>query len=931
MFQSFKDIVLAVRLALNPASAQQVQSQIQQTLANATNSPAATKNIGGMTGSVMGLARSIRLLGVTIGTYLGGRVLLNFIRGATEEFLKFDRALQSSLAVLEKVDANMRKQLGDTALQVSRELNMSAEDLAKAYYFLASAGYNAEQSIKALPAVALFAKAGMMDLQKATEILTQAQAALGLRLEDPVENLGQMVRLMDAISAGANESQATIEEFTDALTNKSGASLRLFNKDAEEGLAILAVFADQGIKGRIAGERLDIFIRQVTQAAIKHKEVFKQYGIEVFDATTGRMKNFADIAEDLTNALGGLSDEQQVVALQQLGFQVRTVAVVKSVIGMQDEIRKYEKLMREANGTTRTMADEIMKSWAERLGIIKQKFSEAKIELGEKLVPVLEHFASVAGDESNPNSVINILRALVGWLGSGAPGTGAWGLTKILGVLITILMETVNAFHMIADALVVVVNVGLIGFGAATTFAAAVTGTFLEVLGDLASWIGFDTIGKKFDGLGKKVVDFANKAARFTGGRVENIVTNTMDLYTRLTQESNTTGLGARGRPGNLTQGLRGGGGIGRPDRTGSALTTDAETAEDQKKAADRRTEQENNLLERLRSMRAKFNAEDTESNLERLRQLEHDFNEFYGTKMPEAVRSGLDEIIALVKDEDAARVMATVFDDLYEDAEPTAENIAKIQAYIDRLEALRDTTVEGSSAWEEYSKSIAKATDKIKDLSKELKKQGDEIEEERQREEDDFRKARLERIARVGEKVAERVTDAFGNFFNVLFTGSKRGVDAFEALGRGILAAIAGSIGDFAQVKAKKAFTEAAEEAAYGWAAMANPITRAQAPLHFKAAAQFAAVGAMWSALAGAGGMGASSIRAGTHGLGRVNPSRDIGGRRVDDASRMGPDIHIFIDGVDPSNPRHQNLLGNTIAEYRERTGGNLLVSRRP
>ena len=65
-------------------------------------------------------------------------------------------------------------------------------------------------------------------------------------------------------------------------------------------------------------------------------------------------------------------------------------------------------------------------------------------------------------------------------------------------------------------------------------------------------------------------------------------------------------------------------------------------------------------------------------------------------------------------------------------------------------------------------------------------------------------------------------------------------------------------------------------------------------------------------------------------NGSGMPGNASELGGSRVDDARNNGAVINIYIDGIDPNNPRHQKLVGDTVAEYSERTGGQVTVNRR-
>ncbi len=318
--------------------------------------------------------------------------IMGLAAAGVKAFSDFDDAMTGSLAIMGDVSEEMRKRMEGTARDIAKETRFSASQAAEAYFFLASAGLDAAQSIEALPRVAKFATAGKFDLARATDLLTDAQSALGLASKDTAENMQNMERVADVLVKANTLANASVEQFSESLTNKAGAALRLLNKDVEEGVAVLAVFADQGLKGAAAGESLNIVMRDLQRTAINNKEEFKELGISVFDAE-GNMRNIADIIGDLENALDGMSDEQVRATLMMLGFQDRSVSAMMALLGTSDAIREYEKELRNASGITEEVADKQMESLAARLDKVKSKLWDAAITIGEHLVPIVERLA----------------------------------------------------------------------------------------------------------------------------------------------------------------------------------------------------------------------------------------------------------------------------------------------------------------------------------------------------------------------------------------------------------------------------------------------------------------------------------------------------------------------------------------------------------
>lgn len=305
---------------------------------------------------------------------------------SVREFAKFDDAMAKSLAIMGDVSDVMRKDLSDAAREVGRATSFTATQAGEAFFFLASAGLTAQQSLAAMPQVATFAQAGMFNLALATDLLTDAQSALGLTVDDTAQNIENMARVSDVLVKANTLANATVEQFSRALTTKAGAALRAVNKDLEEGVAVLAVFADQGIKGELAGTRLAIVLRDLQTKAIVNRKEFARLNVEVFDSE-GVMRNFADIIEDLEGALEGASDETRKSTLLNLGFSDRSISALQATLGFSKELREYETRMRTAGGITQEVADKNLDSLTEQFGLLGSEIADVAIGIGEKLEP----------------------------------------------------------------------------------------------------------------------------------------------------------------------------------------------------------------------------------------------------------------------------------------------------------------------------------------------------------------------------------------------------------------------------------------------------------------------------------------------------------------------------------------------------------------
>lgn len=323
----------------------------------------------------------------TLGKSITGTITVPLVAvggAALKVFGDFEKQMAQSTAIMGDLSDDMRKKMEVTAREIGKTTRFGATQAAEAFEFLALAGLDAEQSIAALPQVAAFAQAGNFDLAQATDLATDAQSALGMTSKDAAENLENLTRVTDVLTKAATLANANTEQFSEALTEKAGVALRNLNKDVEEGSAVLAVFADQGVKGGAAGTTLNAALEGLSRQAIINKDVFAEYNVEVFDAE-GNMKHMADITEDLEKALGGMSVEEQRATLMKMGFNRQALNGIQMLMGNSDAIREYESELRSAAGTTQEVADKQLNNLWDQLGLVKDRLIDSGIVLGEVL------------------------------------------------------------------------------------------------------------------------------------------------------------------------------------------------------------------------------------------------------------------------------------------------------------------------------------------------------------------------------------------------------------------------------------------------------------------------------------------------------------------------------------------------------------------
>lgn len=206
----------------------------------------------------------------------------------------------------------------DLALQMGDDTVFSAQDAANAFLELLASGQSVEEAIATLPDVLTAAAAGGEDLGRSADAVTDIMAAFGLEATDAG-------RIVDALSRAAGASSADMGDLYESFSNVGGVAAQ-FGISIEDTAAILAIFAENGVKGSEAGTQLRSMLNSMSRDTESASEGWAAFNTRMFDSA-GNVRPLQDIFTDVSAAMATMTDEERVQAIQavagtygQLGF-----------------------------------------------------------------------------------------------------------------------------------------------------------------------------------------------------------------------------------------------------------------------------------------------------------------------------------------------------------------------------------------------------------------------------------------------------------------------------------------------------------------------------------------------------------------------------------------------------------------------------------
>lgn len=355
----------------------------------------AGKKVGGVLSGALGTAAKVGVAAVAGAT----TAVTAFGKASVDAGQIFDSSMSQVAATmgfstdeLNRSGSEASKtfqQLRNFAQEMGSSTAFSASEAADALNYMALAGYDADTSMQMLPNVLNLAAAGGIDLASASDMVTDAQSALGLSLEET----GTMVDQMAMASSKSNTSVAQLGEAFLTI----GANAKQLSGGTTELSTALGILADNGIKGAEGGTHLRNIMLALNPTTDKAKASWEALGVSAYDAQ-GNLRPLEDTFGDLNEAMEGMTDQQKSNILTDM-FNKTDLASVNALLATQST--RWDELsgaIDGASGAAQNMADVQLDNLSGDITLFQSALEGAKIAVSDQLTPTLREFVQFGSE-----------------------------------------------------------------------------------------------------------------------------------------------------------------------------------------------------------------------------------------------------------------------------------------------------------------------------------------------------------------------------------------------------------------------------------------------------------------------------------------------------------------------------------------------------
>ena len=271
-------------------------------------------------------------------------------------------------------------QMKRQAIELGAKTAFSAKEAAQGMENLASAGFQVNEIMDAMPGVLDLAAVSGGDVAASSEAMASSLRAFGLEA-------GQAGHVADVFARAAADTNAETVDMAEAMkyvapvAHSMGLSL-------EETAASIGIMADAGIKGSQAGTTLRGALSRIAKPTKAMVKSMDQLGVSFYDAN-GKMIPLREQIAQLKTATAGLTQEERNRHLVTLYGQNSLSGMLALLDAGPEKLDKMTNALLNSDGAAREMAETMQDNLASKIEQMGGAFESAAIVIQQILEPAL--------------------------------------------------------------------------------------------------------------------------------------------------------------------------------------------------------------------------------------------------------------------------------------------------------------------------------------------------------------------------------------------------------------------------------------------------------------------------------------------------------------------------------------------------------------
>lgn len=238
-----------LRLAVDSARAKTGADQYNRAIKRGVIDPSkqADKSVGRVDKSMNAFSKTAARAAKSVGVLFAGFLGIAGVKAATTVISKFEETMATVQGVTGATAREFRE-LEATAKGLGATTRFTATEAGEGLLFMARAGFEAVESMRALPSVLNLAIAGQLGLGEAADFASNILSQFNIQA-------AETNRIVDVLVKTANSSNTNVRQLAEAM-KFAGPIAGALGKTVEDAAAAIGVLGNSGIQASQAGTNL---------------------------------------------------------------------------------------------------------------------------------------------------------------------------------------------------------------------------------------------------------------------------------------------------------------------------------------------------------------------------------------------------------------------------------------------------------------------------------------------------------------------------------------------------------------------------------------------------------------------------------------------------------------------------------------------------
>ena len=331
------------------------------------------------------VGRTIRNVSAQVGITSGvGFMAMKRVLGDVVTEAKDFQFQMSEVKAISGATGDEFEKLSQQSKDLGRATKFTAQQAAESQAELARAGFSVNEIYDTMPGLLDLAASSNLDLGQSAKITSNIIRGFNKEAKESGH-------IADVLAKGAATANTDVAGLGQAMEVAAPVANSL-NIAFENVAAAAGIMADAGIDGTKSGRMLRQGMLRLSKPTGQAAKVLKDLGINAFDAD-GNMKSLDGVVAELEKGLKGQSKQARAAALATIFGSESTAGWTVLLEKGSGALADYTKELVNSDGAAKDMADTMIDNAEGAIVIMQSALSGMKIELGEKLLPLLKQGA----------------------------------------------------------------------------------------------------------------------------------------------------------------------------------------------------------------------------------------------------------------------------------------------------------------------------------------------------------------------------------------------------------------------------------------------------------------------------------------------------------------------------------------------------------